>query len=227
MARDAPRRQDGTLRLVADESRRSAAAREAILAACLRLISSYDRKLSIEALAREAGVGKQTIYRWWPSVGAVLLEALTSDREHHVVEVHQSGSFAGDLEAMVRGVATDMAQESNAAAFSAVFGQMQRDDQLRAAFNAAVFEPIRALHRRRIQEARAAGEVVTDASDDDLLDLAFGPLWFRLLTRPESLGPEFGSTIARLVASAVRPAQAPTVAEPGPPGPVRRRRGPS
>ena len=47
---------------------RSAAAREAILAATAKMFQEqgYDQ-LSIEGIAREAGVGKQTIYRWWGS----------------------------------------------------------------------------------------------------------------------------------------------------------------
>src|SRR5438874_2409689 len=61
-------------------SRRRESSRLAILDAVLALCreEGYAR-LSIEAIAARAGVGKQTIYRWWPSRGAVLLEAL--DRE--------------------------------------------------------------------------------------------------------------------------------------------------
>jgi AcrR family transcriptional regulator len=57
---------------------RSAAAREAILAATARLFQGhgYDH-LTIEGIAKEAGVGKQTIYRWWPSRGALIADCLT------------------------------------------------------------------------------------------------------------------------------------------------------
>jgi AcrR family transcriptional regulator len=60
---------------------RSAAAREAILEATARLFQNegYDN-LTIEGVAREAGVGKQTIYRWWPSRGALIAECLTEGR---------------------------------------------------------------------------------------------------------------------------------------------------
>lgn len=56
---------------------RSQAARSAILAATSSLIErfGYDR-VTIEGIASEAGVGKQTIYRWWPSKSAVVAECL-------------------------------------------------------------------------------------------------------------------------------------------------------
>ena len=57
---------------------RSAAAREAILDrdGTISRRQGYDQ-LTIEGIAKEAGVGKQTIYRWWRSRGALIAECLT------------------------------------------------------------------------------------------------------------------------------------------------------
>lgn len=56
---------------------RSEAARHAILDAAAGLLAErgYDH-LTMEGIAGRAGVGKQTIYRWWPSKGAVIAECL-------------------------------------------------------------------------------------------------------------------------------------------------------
>lgn len=56
---------------------RSEASRSAILAATVELLGErgYDH-LTIEGIAARAGVGKQTIYRWWPSRGALVAECL-------------------------------------------------------------------------------------------------------------------------------------------------------
>lgn len=60
---------------------RSAAARDAILDATARLFQSEGfEHLTIEGIAREAGVGKQTIYRWWPTRGSLIAECLTEGR---------------------------------------------------------------------------------------------------------------------------------------------------
>ncbi|MFI6392252.1 TetR/AcrR family transcriptional regulator [Nonomuraea sp. NPDC050540] len=58
-------------------TRRNEASRQAILTAAFDLVGEIGySKLSVEGIASRAGVGKQTIYRWWPSKGAVLLDAL-------------------------------------------------------------------------------------------------------------------------------------------------------
>src|SRR5690348_509051 len=57
-------------------ARRSEASRRAILTAAFDLAGELGYgKLTIEAIAARAGVGKQTIYRWWPSKGTVLFDA--------------------------------------------------------------------------------------------------------------------------------------------------------
>src|SRR5436309_10869524 len=66
-------------------AKRSEASRQSILDATLRLLDADDmtvQRLSIEAIAREAGVGKTTIYRWWPSKAAVVIDAFM---ENHLL----------------------------------------------------------------------------------------------------------------------------------------------
>ncbi len=85
---------------------RSTAAREAILDATARLFHNkgYDR-LTIEGIAKEAGVGKQTIYRWWPSRGALIGECLAEGRLIPVdFVVPDSGDLAADVETWLRSV---------------------------------------------------------------------------------------------------------------------------
>src|SRR3954471_19906068 len=62
---------------------RSESIRAAILEATVTLLQDTTvQKLSIEAIAKQAGVGKTTIYRWWPSKAAVVIDAFM---EHHLV----------------------------------------------------------------------------------------------------------------------------------------------
>src|SRR6201987_4855243 len=79
--------------------RRNDAARDAILDAAFRLLSApVTEALTIDAIAAEAGVGRQTIYRWWPSKGAVVADALARHAQV-VVPERDTGSFTGDLTA--------------------------------------------------------------------------------------------------------------------------------
>ncbi len=85
---------------------RSTAAREAILDATARLFHNqgYDR-LTIEGIAKEAGVGKQTIYRWWPSRGALIADCLVDGRLIPVdFVVPDTGDLLADVETWLRSV---------------------------------------------------------------------------------------------------------------------------
>src|SRR6478752_1687195 len=80
---------------------RSAAAREAILAATAKMFQEvgYDQ-LTIEGIAKEAGVGKQTIYRWWRSRGALIAECLTDGRLFRLeLEAPTTDDLVADVEA--------------------------------------------------------------------------------------------------------------------------------
>ena len=81
--------------------RRNEAAQEAILDATFRLLSNPGTEaVTIEAIAAEAGVGRQTIYRWWPSKGAVVADALARHAQV-VVPERDTGSYAKDLAAFL------------------------------------------------------------------------------------------------------------------------------
>ena len=57
---------------------RSEAARVAILTAAAHLLTTHGYEhLTMEGIAAEAKVGKQTIYRWWSSRSALVADCLT------------------------------------------------------------------------------------------------------------------------------------------------------
>src|SRR5579859_7045992 len=77
--------------------RRSENSHRAILQATMEVLEETGyRAMTIEAIAARAGVGKKTIYRWWPSKASVALEALTAYIEAHV-PFSDTGSLEGDL----------------------------------------------------------------------------------------------------------------------------------
>jgi len=85
---------------------RSAAARESILAATAKMFQQlrYDQ-LTIEGIAKEAGVGKQTIYRWWGSKSALIAECLTDGRLFPVdLAAPNTGDLVTDVEEWIVGV---------------------------------------------------------------------------------------------------------------------------
>ena len=92
---DGPRDDDDGPRRPHTGRRRNEAAQEAILDAAFRLLSGPGTEvMTIDAIAAEAGVGRQTIYRWWPSKGAVVADALVRHARVAVPE-RDTGSFRG------------------------------------------------------------------------------------------------------------------------------------
>ena len=123
--------QDDTIRLVASTpKRRRSSSHRAILAATRELIAQqgYGR-LTIEGIAARAGVGKQTIYRWWPSKGAVAIEALL-DEVQPDIEFPSTGDFRADLEAVLGSVARLLADPRTGPPLTALLAETQHDEAL-------------------------------------------------------------------------------------------------
>jgi AcrR family transcriptional regulator len=160
--------------------RRNDAAQEAILDAVFRLLSDpAAESITIDAIAAEAGVGRQTIYRWWPSKGAVLVDALARHARATVPE-RESGSFAGDLAAFLVDSFAGLENAGYAARLRQIVAEAQRDEtvaRLLADFTAVRRAALRAL----LERGRATGELAADANLDMLVDMAYGVLYYRLL----------------------------------------------
>src|ERR687891_660297 len=99
-------------RTAPDSSRRNPTSRRAILAAALDLVREVGyAKLSIEGIAARAGVGKQTIYRWWPSKGAVLFDAfltLSESQDGEVEALPDTGDLEADLKLVLRATVAEL-----------------------------------------------------------------------------------------------------------------------
>ena len=87
-------------RSIKSESRgrpRSQDSEEAILAATIQLLSDKPlRDISIEEIARKAGVGKTTIYKWWPSKAYVAFDAFLK-KTNRFIPTPDTGSARSDL----------------------------------------------------------------------------------------------------------------------------------
>lgn len=169
-----------------DPARRNERSRQAILAAAIALISehSYDR-VSIEAIAKRAGVGKQTIYRWWPSKGAVALEAL-DERLATVVDFQDTGDIVEDLRHHMQGVTQLINSTQLGPVIQGLIAAAQSDPALSRAHLERVIEPTNVAWLDRIGRAQASGEIRPDADPQQIIDMLFGAMYFRLMlhTRP-------------------------------------------
>lgn len=176
--------------------KRNEAAREAILDAAMRLLERPGGEpVTVDVLAAEAGVGKQTIYRWWKSKGEVFLEAMDRNART-VVPEPDTGSLAEDLElflgATFRG-GDDPATTSVLRALA-----------IEAAGNSQVAEMLREFTGRRrdvlqaiLERGRRRGELAADSDLELVVDEVFGLLWYRILLQHRGFGPTVAGTLTR------------------------------
>jgi len=160
--------------------RRNEATRRAILDAALAQLAGSDGgSVTVDSIAAAAGVGKQTIYRWWPSKGAVLLDALL-DRARRSVPTPDTGSVRTDLLAVADSTFTGAQQVSTAPALRALVREAARDPHLAGLlreFTAAR----RAAVRDILERAIIRGELPAETDADLLVDLLYGLFWYRFL----------------------------------------------
>ncbi|MGW5867152.1 TetR/AcrR family transcriptional regulator [Streptomyces sp. NPDC055239] len=175
--------------------RRNEEARRAVLEAALRLIADADgAPVGVDAIAREAGVGKQTLYRWWPSKGAVLLDAL-SGRAERAVPVPDSGSLREDLRAVV----TSTFEEAQAApvgpALRTLAQEAARDPRL-ADLMREFTQARRTALREVLSRGQERGELTADSDLDLMVDQVYGVFWYRFLLGHAPLGEREAVSLA-------------------------------
>ncbi|MGW1251729.1 TetR/AcrR family transcriptional regulator [Streptomyces sp. NPDC002535] len=197
-----------------DASRRSERSRRAIFDAALALVSEAGyAKTTIEGIAARAGVGKQTIYRWWPSKAAVLLdafldlatranEALGGDADS---EIPDTGDLAADLRYVLRATVDEMNDPAFDAPTRALAAEGIVDPELGARFTEALLEPQLQYYVRRIEAAQAAGDVDPGVDPRIALELLVGPLHHRWLHRTLPLTHAYADTLVDLALRGLAP----------------------
>ncbi|GHF24752.1 TetR family transcriptional regulator [Streptomyces mashuensis] len=192
-----------------DATRRSQRSRQAICEAALALVgeTGYD-KLTIEGIAARAGVGKQTIYRWWPSKGAVLLDAFTEGVQDGGGTLPDTGDLATDLKAVLRATVDEFNDPAFQAPYRALYVAMVNDSEVSAGFTSKVLEPGTRAYADRIRAAQEAGEVDPDADPELAAEMILSPFAQRWLLRSRPLTHAFTDRLVDQALAGLRPRRA-------------------
>jgi AcrR family transcriptional regulator len=182
-----------------DHSRRKERSRQAILAAARALVAEepYD-KVTVEAIAARASVGKQTIYRRWPTKSAVVFAAvlaLSEDADGQSVALPDTGDLEADLKVVMRATAeefTDPAFDSLIRALTAVIAN---DTALAAEYREKLARPLEEAKKARLRSAQRAGQLDPGADLDLVLDVLYAPLFQRWLHRSAPLTAAYADSL--------------------------------
>lgn len=178
---------------------RDEATEQAILASARELLArdGYDA-VSIEGVARAAGVGKQTIYRRYDSKAELLIAAFRDDATVDI-SVTPQASLEASLTAFLTGVFKALSRTGPSLKF--LMAQAQIDPVFGATFDEAFIAMRRAsltsLIRHHIPKAEQA-DIATS------VDMLFGAMWYRLLLGHAPLTKGFAATLARHASAALR-----------------------
>ncbi len=206
-------------------ARRKETSRRAILAAAFELVQEVGyAKFSIEGIAARAGVGKQTIYRWWPSKGAVLFDAfLTLSEGEGEGEGEGDGESAGaganggppvlpdtgdleaDLIAVLRATVEELHDPRLEPPMRALAMEIAHDPELAAAYAERLDGPLRAAKRQRLRSAQEAGQLDADLDLDVAVDMIWGPVLNRWLYRSGPLTAEYTDRVVATALHGLRP----------------------
>jgi AcrR family transcriptional regulator len=165
-----------------DHARRSGRPRDAgaeplILAATLELMREVGfGRLTVDAVAARAGVGKATIYRRWPSKAELVLASarcLVAD-----IEVPDTGSVRSDLRRLARDIVTHMKSSPMGRIMPALAAEARDNPELDALMRDIASDK-RRLVRRVLQRGRERGEIRSDVDIEVLIDLFAGPVFYR------------------------------------------------
>lgn len=184
---------------------RSEASRDAIIAAAGNLLRTVGLKnMTIEAVAAASGVGKATIYRWWPSKGSLALDAYQDDM-HSKVDLPDTDDSREDLLLHVRAV-IDFYGGEEGRILAQLIAEAQSDPLVAEAFRERFLSQRRATVTEIWRRGVARGEFRDDVDPAIAMDMIFAPIVYRLVA---GHAPLTAALAEPLVDAALRGLEAP------------------
>ncbi|WP_406278330.1 TetR/AcrR family transcriptional regulator [Embleya sp. NBC_00896] len=163
-------------------SRRDEEARLAVLHAADDLLVEHGfGALTVEAIARRAGVAKQTIYRWWPSKVEILLDTLIEDSDKRL-PIPTEQPTAESIRGYLRGFARFLTHDPAGKVLLALIAEAQHNPNTATSFHKRYLGPRRDQERDMLTRAIDAGEVSPELGPDATMDALVGPIVYCALT---------------------------------------------
>ena len=177
--------------------------RSSVLAATEELLTDvgYD-ELTVDEVARRAGVHKTTVYRRWPTKPELIADAVR-EQSAEAVPIPDTGSLRGDLRQLARDVAHNIGTERGSRRARTIVAAAASSAELTSRVNEFW------VHRLQmcapiVERAVARGELPADSDPDLIIETLVGPIWLRLLVTGEPIDDELADQLAELVDAGAR-----------------------
>ncbi len=175
---------------------RSIEAQQAILNATWKLlIAGKVRDLSIEAIAREAGVGKTTIYRWWSSKTAVIIDTFLAKVTSEIPFSEESSAteaLKGQVNSLVKAFSGEYGR-----IVAEIIAEGRGDNQALEHFREKFLLPRRLIGQAIIERGIQNGEFDASLDAQIAMDILYGPIYYRLLVGHLPLNEKFAFALSQ------------------------------
>ncbi len=173
---------------------RSEKSRNSIIDATNKMLLHMSvRDVSIEAIAKKAGVGKTTIYRWWPNKVGLILDAVSGPMgvlPAPVEGADPKDSLVKQLERFSR-----ICRGRGGKIIAEIYAEAQGDPELQALF----FEKFMLQHEEIlasiIQTGKKSGVFRADIDTALAVDMIYGSVFYHLMSSPEPLDQNFSNNL--------------------------------
>src|SRR5215470_4261355 len=183
----------------------AATAHDAILDAVYELLQKKSvRDLTIEEVVKRAGVGKPTIYRWWPSKAALVID-MFEERVAAQFRVPDAATADATIRRSVA-VLIRLLNGFFGKVSAEIIAEGQSEPDVLREYRERYVLKRRAMSHDVIERAKASGEFREDMDPQLLIDMVYAPIYYRLLVRHEKLDKRFGDALVDCVMASVRQA---------------------
>jgi AcrR family transcriptional regulator len=158
---------------------------------------------TIERVAAMAGASKTTIYKWWPSKGALALEGYATTIGS-TLTVPDTGDIERDLTTQLLTYVHLLRDTRAGRVLAELIGAAQTDAQLAAVLHRAYSGPRRAVGLAALRAAQQRGQIRPDADPDVLIDQLWGACLYRQMMPDQPLTDDFARALVRNVLHGVR-----------------------
>jgi len=184
--------------------RRSPRAHRAVLAAAAQLLERDGwHALTIEAIANQAKVSKATIYRWWPSKAAVLMDALLFASDQ-LADFPDTGDALEDIRLQLRSIIHLFTQTPAGRGLLTLIAESQHDPHLAAALSDRLIARRRSAATAVLKRGQRRRNLRADLDPAIAIDAIYGAIYYRLLVSHEPTTPDYADTLLGQLEPALR-----------------------
>ena len=184
--------------------RRNQQSHQAIMQAAVAVVKETGyNKASIEAIAREAGAGKQTIYRWWANKAHLFLEVYLSLVSEEKLSV-DTGQLFSDLEALLNTLFGIYQEMPAALILAGLVQEAQTDEKIRQHIVDMLISKRRGVVGSLFKRAIKRNEISSDTNVDFVVDMISGAIWLRLFLRHQPLDSVFATQLSQQIIAGIR-----------------------